>query len=126
MALSEYERRKLEEIERSLHRDDPALATILVRGVVRRRRRVVAAVVFGGGLVALVSGAVAAVSLPALGVVMSVLGFAAMVGGAGLFFSGPVHARRAAVAGDSGSRSGSSWRTRMEDWLRGRFEGRGE
>jgi len=46
--------------------------------------------------------------------------------GAGLFFSGPVHARRAAADGDSGSRSGSSWRTRMEDWLRGRFEGRGE
>jgi hypothetical protein len=46
--------------------------------------------------------------------------------GARLFFSGPVHARRAAADGDSGSRSGSSWRTRMEDWLRGRFEGRGE
>jgi hypothetical protein len=126
VALSEYERRKLEEIERSLHRDDPALATILVSGVVRRHRRVVAAVVFSGGLVGLVAGAVTAGSLPVVGVVMSVLGFAAMVGGAGLFFSGPVDAGRAAAAGDSGSRSGSSWRTRMEDWLRGRFEGRGE
>ena len=126
MALSEYERRKLEEIERSLHRDDPALATILVSGVVRRHRPVVAAVVFAGGLGALVAGAVTAGSLPALGVAMSVLGFAAMVGGAGLFFSGPVPARRAAAAGGSGSRSGSSWRARMEAWLRGRFEGRGE
>ena len=27
MALSEYEQRKLNEIERSLHSDDPALAT---------------------------------------------------------------------------------------------------
>ena len=34
MALSEYEQRKLDEIERSLHSDDPALATILDSGVV--------------------------------------------------------------------------------------------
>ena len=74
MALSEYERRKLEEIERSLHRGDPALATILVSGVVRRHRRVVAAVVFAGGLGALVAGAGTAGSLPALVVAMSVGG----------------------------------------------------
>ena len=32
MALSEYEQRKLDEIERSLHSEDPALATILDKG----------------------------------------------------------------------------------------------
>ena len=51
MALSEYEQRKLDEIERSLHSDDPTLATILDTGVVGRQRRLVAAVIVMGGLV---------------------------------------------------------------------------
>ena len=88
MALSEYEQRKLDEIERSLHSDDPALATIMDSGVVRRQRRVVALVVFVGGLVALIGGAVTALSLPAVGIVLSVLGFVAMGVGAGLYVSG--------------------------------------
>ena len=88
MALSEYEQRKLDEIERSLHSDDPALATILDTGVVGRQRRVVAAVIFVGGLVALSGGAVTALSLPAVGIVLSVLGFVAMGVGAGLYVSG--------------------------------------
>ena len=83
MALSEYEQRKLDEIECSLHSDDPALATILDTGVVGRQRRVVAAVIFVGGLVALIGGAVTALSLPVVGIVLSVLGFVAMGVGAG-------------------------------------------
>jgi hypothetical protein len=89
MALSEYEQGKLDEIERSLHSDDPALATILVSGVVRRHRRSVALVVFVGGLVGLLGGMVTALSLPLLGVVISVVGFVAM--GVGLWL--PVSGR---------------------------------
>lgn len=73
MALSEYEQRKLNEIERSLHSDDPAVATSWTTGVVRHQRRVIAAVIFVGGVVAPIGGAVTAVSLPAVGIVLSVL-----------------------------------------------------
>jgi len=45
-------------------------------------------VIFVGGLVALIGGAVTALSLPALGIVRSVLGFVAMGVGAGLSVSG--------------------------------------
>ena len=86
MALSGYEQRELDEIERSLHGDDPGLATIL-DSVVRRHRMSVAALTFVGGLVAL-GGAVTALSLPVLGVVISVVGFVAMGVGVGLFMSG--------------------------------------
>jgi hypothetical protein len=88
MALSEYEQRKLDEIERSLHSDDPALATILGSGVVRRRRRSIAVAVFVGGLIGLMGGVVAALSLPLLGVVISVVGFVAMGIGCWLLVSG--------------------------------------
>ena len=88
MALSEYEQRKLDEIERSLHGDDPALARILDSGKVRRRRRSVAVVVFVAGLVGLIGGVVAALSLPLLGVVISVVGFVAMGAGTWLLVSG--------------------------------------
>ena len=93
MALSEYEQRKLDEIERSLHSDDPALATILDSGLVRRRRRSVAVVVFVGGLVGLLGGVVVALNLPLVGVVISVVGFMAMGAGVGLLFRvvPPVH-----------------------------------
>jgi Protein of unknown function (DUF3040) len=80
LALSEYEQRKLDEIERSLHSDDPVLATILDTGVVRRHRRGVAVAVLVGGLVGLMGGMVTALSLPLLGVVISVVGFVAMGG----------------------------------------------
>jgi hypothetical protein len=101
MALSEYEQRKLDEIERSLHGDDPALARILDTGVVRRHRRSVAVVVFVGGLVGLMGGMVTALSLPLLGVMISVVGFAAMGVGAWLLVSGrsgPGHPAGAALA----------------------------
>ena len=98
MALSEYEQRKLDGIERSLHSDDPALATILDSGVVRRHRRSVAAVIFVVGLVGLLGGAVTALSLPVLGVVISVVGFVAMGVGAGLLMSGRPRTRHPAGA----------------------------
>ena len=69
LALSEYEQRKLDEIERSLRSDDPALATILDSEVIRRHRRGDAVVIFVGGLVALIGGAVSTLSPPVFGVV---------------------------------------------------------
>ncbi len=123
MALSECEQRKLDEIERSLHSDDPALATILDSGVVRRHRRVVAVLIFVGGLVALMGGAVAALSLPLRGVVMSVLGFVAMGVGAGLYVSGRARTRPPAEAGrGAGSPPAPSWRARMEERFQSRFD----
>lgn len=44
--------------------------------------------IFVGGLVARIGGAVTALSLPAVGMVLSVLGFAAMGVGAGLYVAG--------------------------------------
>jgi len=127
MALSEYEQRKLDEIERSLHSDDPGLATILDSGVVRRHRRSVAAVTFVGGLVALLGGAVTALSVPLLGVVISVVGFVAMGVGAGLFLSGRPQARHpAAVGRGAGSAASSSWRTRMAERFQSRFDDPGK
>ena len=123
MALSEYEQRKLDEIERSLHSDDPSLATILGNGVVRRHRRGVAAVTFAGGLVALLGGAVTALSVPLLGVVISVVGFVAMGVGAWLLISGQHRTRHPAkTARGPGSDAPSSWRTRMEARSRARFD----
>ena len=127
MALSEYEQRKLEEIERSLHSDDPDLATILNTGVVRRHRGVVAIATFAAGLAALAGGAVIALSLSWLGIVVSVLGFAGMAVGAGLFFTGRVRGGSQSTSGRGvDPRTGRSWWARMEQRLRARFDRPGE
>lgn len=128
MALSEYEQRKLDEMERSLHSDDPALSTILDSGVIRRHRRVGAVLIFVGGLVALVAGAVAAQGLPIIGVVVSVLGFVAMFGGAGLFVAGRRRSRQVVAGPGHGgaSRPELSWRRRLEERFRNRFDQSGE
>ena len=125
--MSEYEQRKLDEIERSLHSDDPTLSTILNSGVIRRHRRVVAVLTFVGGLVALVAGA-AAQSLPIIGVVVSVLGFVAMFGGAGLFVADRRRIPQVAAGAGHGAASHPepSWRSRMEERFRNRFDQSGE
>ena len=123
MALSEYEQRKLDEIERSLHSDDPALATILDSGLVRRRRRSVAVVVFVGGLVGLLGGVVVALNLPLVGVVISVVGFMAMGAGVGLLVSS--HSPGAHPAGaehSAGPAASSSWAARMAARFQARFD----
>ena len=85
MALSEYEQRKLDEIERALHRDDPGFAGTINFAAMRRHRRLVAAAVFVIGLLMLAFGAVLAQGPPLVGVAVSVLGFVVTVAGAGLF-----------------------------------------
>ena len=84
MALSEYEQRNLDGIERTLHSDDPRPATITDSGVTWRDRRSVAVVILLSGLVGLVGGVVVTVSLPLLGVLTRVVGFVMMATGAWL------------------------------------------
>jgi hypothetical protein len=123
MALSEYEQRKLDDIERSLHSDDPGLGAALGIGTVRGHRPGVAVLIFGIGFVALIVGAITAQSLSVLGVVVSVLGFLMMVGGAGLFASGrPRPTRHARVGGGASPAPEPSWRNRMQERFRGRFD----
>jgi len=117
MALSEYEQRKLEEIERALHGDDPGFASSIDMGVIRRHRRVGAAVVLMVGVLVLIAGAVAAQGLPLAGVVVSVVGFVVMVAGAGLFVAG-----RGPDTNGPGAQPGSSRRARMEERIRHRFD----
>jgi Protein of unknown function (DUF3040) len=120
MALSEDEQRKLDEIERALHRADPGFAGALNFAAMRRHRRLVAAVIFATGLLVLVAGAVLALGPPLVGVAVSVLGFVAMVGGAGLFLSGRPGPR--ADAGDRAAHPGPARWSRMEDRFRRRFQ----
>ena len=60
MALSEYEQRKLDEIQRALHRDDPGFADAINIGTEATARRTVAAPAFLVGLLVTVAGAVLA------------------------------------------------------------------
>ena len=101
MALSEYEQRRLDEIERALHRDDPGFADAINIGTRRRHRRLVAALVFLVGSVMLVAGAVLAQGLPLVGVPVSVLGFVVMVAGAGLIHPGRPAAGSTQRGGDA-------------------------
>ena len=79
------------------------------------------------GLVALLGGAVTALSLPVLGVVISVVGFVAMGVGAGLLMSVRPRTRHPAGAGrGAGSAASSSWRTRMQQRFQSRFDDPGK
>jgi hypothetical protein len=120
MALSEYEQRKLDEIERALRRADPGFAGTLNFASLRRHRRVVAAVIFATGLLVLVGGAVLAQGPPMVGVAVSVLGFVTMVAAAGPLLPGRPRPQR-----NAGTRHVHPGRTRrfgMEDRFRRRFE----
>jgi len=105
--LSEHEQRALEQIERALYAEDPKFAHSWRAKAdvhsVRRARivRGVAAVVIGLGL--LLGGVVVQGSNTVLGIVLGVVGFLLMLGGAWLALS----TRQRPAAGPSGS-GGSS------------------
>ena len=82
MPLSEEEQRKLDEIERAFHRDDPKFAAGQSFERFRRRRVVAASAAVLIGVVLLVVGLVLTNAAPLVGVVISVAGFLFMVGGA--------------------------------------------
>ncbi|HET7311818.1 MAG TPA: DUF3040 domain-containing protein [Mycobacteriales bacterium] len=91
MPLSEHEQRALEQIERALYAEDPKFAhSWRARADVRsvRRARVVrgiAAVIVGLGL--LLSGVVVQGDSTTIGIVLGVVGFLLMLGGAWLALS---------------------------------------
>jgi hypothetical protein len=75
----------------------------------------------------LAGGAVLALSVSWLGIAVSVLGFAGMAIGAGLFFSGRGRGGSQSGSGRGGdSQAGLSWRSRMEQRFRARFDQPGE
>ena len=123
MPLSEHEQRALEQIERALYAEDPKFAHSWrakadVRSVRRARIvRGVAAVVIGLGL--LLGGVVVQGDNAVLGIVLGVVGFLLMLGGAWLALS--TRQRPTAAAAGSGgpsSRPGgpkSSIRERLSD-----------
>ena len=120
MELSEYEQRKLDEIERALHRDDPGFAGSINIGAMRRHRRLVAAAVVLIGVLLLVVGAILAQGLPLVGVAVSVLGFVVMVAGAGLFLRGRPGSQTNAADGDA--HPGRTRWSRVDDRFRRRFK----
>jgi len=80
--LSEDEQRRLDEIERALHRDDPKFAARQSIERLWQRRIVVASVAMLIGMVLLVVGIITTQAILVLGVIISVTGFLSMVGGA--------------------------------------------
>ena len=122
MPLSEHEQRALEQIERALYAEDPKFAhSWRARADVRsvRRARIVrgvAAVIVGLGL--LLGGVVIQGDNPVVGIVLGVVGFLLMLGGAWLALS--TRQRPSAVAGGAGSSAAArgpkiSLRERLSD-----------
>jgi hypothetical protein len=116
--LSEHEQRLLDQIERALYAEDPKFAstvrsTDLKSHLLRRIKR--AAAVFGLGLVILVVGV--AIPVLAVGVGLVIGRSAARISG-GEGGGGRVRAPRK-------SATRRSWRERIEERFRNRFEDRG-
>ncbi len=103
MGLSEGDQRRLDEIERALRSEDPGFAATITISTVRRHRTVLAGLVFLVGMLALVAGLVTTDAALWVGVIISVLGIAAMGTGAVLYF----RPRRLRLIGFSRRRSGS-------------------
>ena len=106
MPLSEHEQRLLEQIERALVDDDPKFASSVRTGDRRlkaRRKLQLGALLVVVGLAALIGGAIAP------SVVLGVIGFLVMFGGAAL---GVLNYRSATGAVDSGATGAARGRGR--------------
>lgn len=88
MPLSEDEQRRLNEIEHALQADDPKFADHSIERAWRRRTLVAAAVVLIGVML-LVVGLVTTQASLAAGLIISIVGFLSMVGGAARFLRPP-------------------------------------
>jgi hypothetical protein len=89
MPLSEDDRRRLDEIEHALTRDDPQFAA-RVNVQWRRRRRLLGALTcFIVGAVLLIAGLVTTHAVIVIGVIIAVAGLGAMVAAAGVLLYGP-------------------------------------
>jgi len=122
--LSEHEQRLLDEIEQALYAEDPKFASSVRSARAHRRVRssmllCVLGVVVGLGLVL--------IGLLANIVALSVIGFVMLVGGFGYGAQSLRHRNSADSSSTSGGGSArearpSSFRTRMEDRMRRRFD----
>ena len=84
MPLSEDEQRQLDEIERALHEEDPKFAGHSIERAWRRHTFAAGAVVLVGVMLLVVGLVTTQASLPA-GLIISIIGFLSMVGGAAMF-----------------------------------------
>ena len=91
MPLSKDEQRRLDEIEQSLRDDDPVFVATVSFDHLRRHRLIVGGLVFLGGLLLLVVGEIAAQAQLAIGVIVSVGGFVAMLAAAGWTLHRPLN-----------------------------------
>ena len=124
MPLSEHEQRLLEQIEQALYAEDPKFAqTWRVRDLrsLRRTRALRAGALVLVGLGLLVAGVVIQSSNTVLGVVLGVVGFLAMLGGAWLAMAGRQRQPRAAAGPGRAAARGprESVKSRLEQrWQR--------
>lgn len=122
MPLSEHEQHMFDQIERALYDDDPKFATSVDVTRIRRRRPIAAAAVFVVGLVCLVVGVITTQSVLTLGVIVSVIGFLAMVAGAGLFVFGIPGRGKNAPAAPAKPKPAGTVSSKLEERLRRRFD----
>ena len=129
MPLSEHEQRLLEQIERALYDEDPKFASTVRGGKLRRpsrRRRVQGVALFVVGVIMLVLGVV--FSSSTAGIIVSVVGFLAMFGGAVLAITSFGARKKTAAAGEAtpdaaaSEKERSRFTSRMEERFRRRFE----
>src|SRR3954447_5675943 len=127
MPLSEHEQRLLEQIERALYDEDPKFASTVRGGKLRRpsrRRRIQGIALFVLGVVMLVLGVV--FSSSTIGIIISVVGFLAMFGGAILAITSFGARKKEAAGGDASGAAAEKERSRftnrMEERFRRRFE----
>ena len=81
MPLSRDEQRKLDEIERSLNRDDPKFAAKVTMDRVRRSRVRIAAGLLVLGAVVIIVGLIVTLDVVGVGVVIVVAGLLMLAGG---------------------------------------------
>ena len=81
MPLSRDEQRKLDEIERSLSRDDPKFAAKVTMDRVRRSRVRIAACMLVLGAVVIIVGLIVTLDVVGVGVVIVVAGLLMLAGG---------------------------------------------
>lgn len=126
MPLSEHEQRLLDQIERALYAEDPKFASTVRGGRMRRptkRRRTQGIVLLAVGLVLLLAG----IAITSLGsgsmifLLLSVVGFIAMLGGALMAINGGGSGGQQAQAKDT-EPDKNRFTGRMEERFRRRFE----
>lgn len=135
MPLSDHEQRMLAEIESALYAEDPKFASSVRGGNLRTpttRRRLQGAALFLIGLGMLVSGVPFYANVSHSFLLLSIVGFVAMFGGAVFAVTGPQLVAGRGTGGPVGPNpahqrrvkgAGGSFTSRMEDRFRRRFDG---